>query len=122
MKSLAIDEFNCLYSDSHCPVSVSLNIRCPTRDKSIRVNTKNNANEQTRLWNDEKKNVFIENIDHEIVQEISSYLTYLSIYKDEINEQNINVVCKIENVFKNACKTSFGVKKPSKFQASSNKK
>lgn len=40
MKSLAIDDFNCLYSDSHCPVSVSLNILCPTRDKSIRVNTK----------------------------------------------------------------------------------
>ena len=65
---------------------------------------------EVRLWDDEKRDLFIQNIDSEEIQNIDSILNSLSL-KNDINCNEVNtIVGLIENLFVSNAATTFGVK------------
>ena len=74
-----------------------------------------------RLWDDEKRDLFIQNINFEEIHKIDSVLSSL-LLKSEIDDVEINtIVGQIENLFVSNAKTTFGVKQKTKNMKKSQK-
>ena len=106
-----ISEFDSLYSDAHCPISLTINL-CPLKEDNHEQINQNTP--QTKLWDDQKRELFIENLNNDEVARISSNLDSVSS-QDNINLDDINaIVNHIENLFTSNSKATFGVKKQRK--------
>lgn len=75
IKNLQVHEFSSLYSDAHCPVSCTLNV---SNEPNQIVNNNNVDDLETKynLWNSEKKDNFVDNIDIIKVSEIEMKLDH----------------------------------------------
>ena len=73
--SFLISEFDSLYSDAHCPISLTINL-CPLKDDNYEQINQNTP--QTKLWHDQKRELVIENLNNEEVARISSTLDSIS--------------------------------------------
>ena len=118
--SLKIHDFNNLYSDAHCPISISINSSHEARDSDSR---KNNQTEppQVRLWNNDKKESFCLNLDYGEILKITSVLDVMTQGGPVTLESINNIVCQIETLFLSAARNSFGYKGKIKITNTTNK-
>lgn len=109
IQSLEVFEFNSLFSDVHCPVSLAINIR----DVSVSVceMESTHVNEpKVKLWDENKSEIYAQNIDHAQILQINDFLDILS--DKEITCDDINsVVNRIENLFISNAQKTFGLKR-----------
>ena len=103
MNKLEILEFSSLYSDVHCPIALSIQSQSVDTDPSHKHHIENS---KTRLWNDNNKSKFQENLDLSSVTEILTKLNECW-QSDDITQSELDgVVAEIGNLFeKNALKT-----------------
>ena len=108
ISSFHVLDFDALFSDAHCPIAITLDIK-NSKPRSAKPRFAKNEPE-VRLWDDEKRDLFIQNIDSEEIQNIDSILNSLSL-KNDINCNEVNtIVGLIENLFVSNAATTFGVK------------
>ena len=107
--NLKVLEFNPLFSDVHCPVSVSIGI---TDTKlSCEVKKKTTVEEKINLWDSEKSNIFVQNFDSKALSEIGDRLSALA-NKDTIKQEDIEfIVDVIGKLFSDTAEISFGKKR-----------
>ena len=103
---LHVHEFSSLYSDAHCLIELTLIIQT-TDNPSHSEN--NPSSTKTKLWNSDKCESFVNNIDILKLAEIEMHLDKImendnAISKEEINE----VVLEIGNLFESTAKETFG--------------
>ena len=105
-------EFSPLFSDAHCAVMISLGAEyqssnCKSNESLVE------RDPVIKYWDQEKSNIFVNNIDLEELSRINRALDSCS-EKQNIGKADIDyVVYNIEHLFKNACKSSFGFKRNS---------
>ena len=99
---LCVDDFCCMYSDVHCPVSTTFSFNSNTSlacDMPIP--------QSTNKWENDKCNTFVENIDLEKVMYISNQLDVI-VQSNSISSDNINlVVQEIGQLFQTSASASF---------------
>ena len=103
-------KFYSLYSDAHCPLSVNI--------KTMHANTLRTTRQlpigtipEVKLWDSNKSDLFIENLNYDEISKINSFLDVLRT-EQNVHIHNINdAVKRIENVFISNSKASFGQKK-----------
>lgn len=109
ISSFEVLEFNCLYSDAHCPLSLSMDILDPKMKHWIRKQNTPTL-PKVKLWDETKKDLFVENINLQDIDDISSKLD--SFRAQDCTAQDINtIISRIENIFVSNAKNTFGVKK-----------
>ena len=99
-------DFSSLYSDAHCPISLTLRAHPikSNEDRDVPITNKT----KIRLWNPEKSNSFIENIDMSELFRIDSKLSSL-ITKTDLQQHELDhIILKINQVFEKCAETSFG--------------
>ena len=102
-------EFDSLFSDAHCPISVTLEMR-NTQTQCTNMHYRN-CDPEIRLWDADKRDLFTQNLNLEEVQNIDSILNSLSL-KNEVNLDEINtIVGLIENLFISNAELTFGYKR-----------
>ena len=103
-------KFDSLYSDAHCPLSVNI--------KTMHANTLRTTHQlpigtipEVKLWDSNKSDLFIENLNYDEISKINSFLDVLGT-EQNVHIHNINdSVKRIENVFISNSKASFGQKR-----------
>lgn len=108
--NLQVMDFNPLFSDVHCPVSISIqaNFHAKYLDKA-KKNTYNGK--RINLWDNEKANIFVQNIDEHALSEIEKKLSTLST-KDIIEQEDVNILVNdIGKLFGDTAELSFGTKR-----------
>ena len=104
ISTLHVLDFDPLFSDAHCPISITLNTR---QSKVENTNFRLTNEPEVRLWNDEKRDSFVQNLNHVEIHTIDSLLSSL-VSKNDIKSDEINtIIGLIENLFAAA---TFGVK------------
>ena len=102
-------EFDSLFSDAHCPISVTLEMR-NTQTQCTNMHYRN-CDPEIRLWDADKRDLFTQNLNLEEVQNIDSILNSLSL-KNEVNLDEINtIVGLIENLFMSNAELTFRYKR-----------
>ena len=110
IKSFSVLEFNMLYSDAHCPLSIDILIRNVTIQKA-KSRASNESTPEIKLWDENKCENFTENLDFGAIEHINSLINLMSA-KETIQIQDINtVISLIENLFLAASKETFGFKR-----------
>ena len=110
IKSFSVLEFNMLYSDAHCPLSIDILIRNVTIQKA-KSRASNESTPEIKLWDENKCENFTENLDFGALEHINSLINLMSA-KETIQIQDINtVISLIENLFLTASKETFGFKR-----------
>ena len=98
-------EFSPLYSDAHCPIALALNIQIIDDPNCIENNP---SISKTKLWNSDKSESFINNIDILKVAEIEMHLDSIqnknNVSKEEIDE----IVLGVGTLFEATAKETFG--------------
>ncbi|MEW8547931.1 MAG: hypothetical protein AB2693_30870, partial [Candidatus Thiodiazotropha sp.] len=109
VNSLEILEFNSLFSDVHCPISVAINIRGVSTN-TYKGQSSHDDVPKIKLWDESKKEDFVHYIDQSEILKINEFLDTLA--KNEITSDDINlVISDIENLFSSTSEKSFGCKK-----------
>ncbi|MEW8546419.1 MAG: endonuclease/exonuclease/phosphatase family protein, partial [Candidatus Thiodiazotropha sp.] len=105
IKDLQVQEFSCLLSDAHSPVSLTLNVDY----KRIENNTECNTSfKKQKLWEPEKSETFVDNIDILKVSDIELRLDHL-IENNRVDKDDIDdIVRDIGLLFNNCAKDTFG--------------
>ena len=106
ISSFQILDFDSLYSDAHCPLVVSLHIY---KQNIIPETSQFDQGPKPKLWDDSKKNAFVEHLNYEEIREISLALDALgeqSIVPEYINR----ITNRIENLFSSNAENTFGIK------------
>jgi len=104
-----VDTFNPLFSDKHSPVCTSLKSATPVnaQTNSENVNVNDEQPKCKPRWHDELKDVYVNNIDLSLIQDVESRLSQLeraeSVQKNEVDAE----IDKICNIFENAAYKSF---------------
>ncbi|MCG8049047.1 MAG: reverse transcriptase family protein [Candidatus Thiodiazotropha endolucinida] len=100
-----VHEFSPLFSDAHCPITLTIAINCAARPSIIP-----NRNIQIpRLWNPNESDTFPNNIDIFKVSEIEVQLDKI-LHKDMVTKCDIDdIISDIGSVFESTAKTSFGL-------------
>ena len=108
LNAFEIQDFNCLYSDAHCPTYLAINIRdVPLNPAKIDQGTND---PKVKLWDERNTEAYFENFDHSKVAEISEYIN--SLLSKNINGDDINcAVTQIGNMFVSNAEKSFGLKR-----------
>ena len=107
IKDFQVEEFNCLFSDAHCAVTLMLNLQWGS---NVEKRALKEETVKTIFWQSDKSEVFIENFDIMKVAEIENYLDHL-IETNNIEETQVNeIVNNINGVFEECAKESFGCK------------
>ena len=120
ISSFNILDFNSLYSDAHCPLTLSINVYDNTM-KHKKLISNPNASPKVRLWDDSGSNLFAENVCQDKLNNITQRLNNMT--KESVSAQEINeIVIQIENLVSSAAKQSFGVKTQTYAEYSPNKK
>ena len=106
--TLNVCEFSSLFSDAHCPVALTLNTKCNNEPNR----TENSRTEQIpRLWDSEKCDSFIDNIDILKVSEIEMHLDQIMNAENGASKADIDgIVLQIGSLFSTTSKTTFGTK------------
>ena len=98
-------EFSPLYSDAHCPIALALNIQIIDDSNFIENNP---SISKTKLWNSDKSEPFINNIDILKVAEIEMHLDSIqnknNVSKEEIDE----IVLGVGTLYEATAKETFG--------------
>ena len=116
----SIEDYEYLFSDSHCPISLYLKIK--NKNNKNMEETDFESVPEIRLWMEEKGDNFRENLNLETINEILLSITNLKTENNEVNASGINdVVSKIEQLFLNSAKNTFGVKKKLNEKVNKNK-
>ena len=103
-------KFDSLYSDAHCPLSVNIKTRYANTSKTAHQPTIGTIPE-VKLWDSNKSDLFIENINYDEISKINSFLDVLGT-EQNVHIHNINeTVRRIENLFISNSKASFGQKR-----------
>ena len=111
IKNFDILDFNILYSDAHCPVTLSLDI-LPHKSNTSSQNQQSDP--KIKLWDENKSHQFVENIRQSDVDAILQSINEIS--SENANAEIVNsIVGKIETLFLSNSKNTFGVKKPPTF-------
>ena len=109
--NLKVLEFNPLFSDVHCPVSVLIGIT--NTKQPCEVKTKTTEEERINLWDNGKSNIFVQNFDSKELSEIGDRLSALA-NKETIKQEAIEVIVNDTGKhFNNTAEISFGKKKKS---------
>lgn len=107
IKDFNICEFSPLFSDVHCPVSLTIDIEHES-EFNLPIHTKDEK--IPKLWDPDKSDVFIDNIDilqvSDIEMQLDKILDKSTVTKGDIDE----VVLKIGSLFDSSCKETFGFK------------
>ena len=107
--SFHIADFDPLFSDAHCPLSLTIDIRKMNKDKNYHGKKSTNIPE-IRLWDNEKCGSFVQNINLEVIKEIDSLLDSI-IANSDVQAQDINMVVGcIEELFTSNSEMTFGLK------------
>ncbi|MCG8046717.1 MAG: reverse transcriptase domain-containing protein [Candidatus Thiodiazotropha endolucinida] len=102
-------DYNYLYSDAHCPISLSININATNTKTTHNVHV--DKDRKAKLWDDVKKTDFVEKINFEEINEINQALDALSI--ENIDTGHINrITDRIGKLFYTNAKNTFGTKPP----------
>ena len=120
--SFDIKDFNSLFSDSHCSLSLHLNIKHLSQEH-VHIGEKSEVGNKhaIRLWVDEKGHNFCKNLNLEMVQEVLLQTTYLINHKQAVTDTDINgVISKIEELFLKASKSMFGIRKQTNYKIKKN--
>ena len=121
LHSFEVQDFNSLFSDSHCPLALEIDV-CLSENTRVRTNRKGSNTHEARLWIDGKKDEYLQNFDSKRVDEILDKLTGLNIY-DKLSQLDIdNIVRDIECLFTENAKTTFGYKKTRHHETKNNNK
>ena len=108
VSNLEIQEYSCLYSDAHCPISLAINIRDVSLNASM-IN-EGTSKPKVKLWNECNAEAYLENFEYSKVNEISEYLN--SLLSKNINCEDINyAVTQKGNLFVSNAEKSFGFQK-----------
>ena len=108
ISAFQVREFDSLFSDAHCPISVTIDTK-NSKMRNAKAQFRQNDPE-IRLWDDEKRELFIQNLNLEEIQNIDSILSSLSL-KKEINTDEVNtIVGLIKNLFISNAETTFGLR------------
>ena len=106
LQNFSIFEFSNLYSDAHCALSINLNVNFKNDHPKISTEAVNTV--KTKLWNTDKADQFVQNIDIDAVTIIDKKLDML-LETDEISQSDVDcVVNDIGNIFKDSATISFG--------------
>lgn len=106
LHSFNVHDFDHLFSDAHCPLSVAINIR-DVKIESRKVKVKHSEIPNVRLWNEDKSIQYVENINDTEISDINTYLD--SLYSENIAAKDINdIVNRIDNVFVANAEQTFG--------------
>ena len=109
LQNFSIFEFSNLYSDAHCALSINLNVNFKNDHSKISTEAVNTV--KTKLWNTDKADQFVQNIDIDAVTIIDKKLDML-LETDEISQSDVDcVVNDIGNIFKDSATISFGTTK-----------
>ena len=109
IQAFEILDFNALYSDAHCPITLSMEVYPHNTDTAQMQNMK--LEPKIKLWEEHKSQQFVENIRQADVDDILENLN--NITSENVQIENINdIVQKIETLFTSNSKITFGVKKP----------
>ena len=109
ISSFKILDFDCLFSDAHCPLSVEIN-----RSKVNISNANARAHQQNppdiNLWDESKRENFVENIDSNEITKINTLLNRISA-NGQVRPEDINeIISTIENLFTKSALLTFGRK------------
>ena len=107
IKDLQVQEFSCLLSDAHSPVSLTIEVSYELKESNTKCNT---TLTKQKLWESEKSEAFVDNIDILKVSDIEMRLDHLidskGVQKDDIDD----IVKDIGLLFNNSAKHTFGHK------------
>lgn len=106
---LNVLDFDNLFSDAHCPVSVTLRT-CKVSSDQENENKPCKEKETTKLWDKNKSTSFQQNFSRDLksILNIEIVLKSLQI-RGSVNENEINdIVNKIGSLFENCAEESFG--------------
>ena len=93
-----------LFSDAHCAVSMVLNI---SHDSSSKNNSRSSV-EKTKLWDEEKRDIFINNLDDIKLNSVLSKINEIE-NSQGISQSDVNCIAQsLTEVFKLSSKISFG--------------
>ena len=110
LTSFSVLEFDHLYSDAHCPLTLELKIR----GHYTEINPHNKITQsvpEIKLRDESKKSLFIGNLNTDEISTINAFLEEMSL-KENIEMHDVNkVVSSIEALFFSASKTTFGLKR-----------
>ena len=101
---LEVLDFSSLYSDAHCPISLTLQ-RC-LLPSNTEIPTANKT--KIRLWNHDKSNRFLENLDRSELIKIESKLSSMK-GETELQQHDVDrVIMQINSLFEKCAEKSFG--------------
>ena len=104
--TLNVCEFSSLFSDAHCPVALTLNTKCNNEP-----NRTSRTEQIPRLWDSEKCDSFIDNIDILKVSEIEMHLDQIMNAENGASKADIDgIVLQIGSLLSSRSKTTFGTK------------
>lgn len=108
IKDLQVHEFSCLLSDAHSPVSLSIDVNYERKESKSKCNS---TTTKQKLWEPEKSEAFVDNIDILKVSDIEMRLDHLIdnkiVERDEIDD----IVRDIGLLFNTSARDTFGHKK-----------
>lgn len=119
--NLRVLDFNPLFSDAHCPVSILAEVRFSKRQDDM-VSKNNPTVEKIKLWDSDKSNIFVHNFDLNTLSEIGDRLSALSNNEDVKQDDIEYIVTDIGKLFSDCAELSFGKQKFSNIQNSNTKK
>ena len=104
LQNFSIFEFSNLYSDAHCALSINLNVNFENDHPKISTEAANTV--KTKLWNTDKADQFVQNIDIDAVTIIDKKLDML-LETNEISQSDVDcVVSDTGNIFKDSATIS----------------
>ena len=116
---LSVLDFSSLFSDAHCGVTLTIKTKHQLPSQNP---TSAKEDPKVKLWEQGKAEIYLQNINLDVVTGINENLEEIS-KRGDISESDINdVVNKIETLFQDSCKRTFGYNKPKPKQKVSNKK
>ena len=119
LSSLTTYPFDTLLSDTHCPVSLTLTPTNKYDQPRIREHRETEPN--IRLWNDEKRESFCQNINYGEILKISSSLDVMASGYN-VTSESVKNVNQVKNLFLSASESSFGYTQQNKNSTTNHKK
>ena len=105
IKDLRVHEFSCLLSDAHSPVSLSIDVNYKRKESKPKCNS---TFIKQKLWESEKSEAFVNNIDILKVSDIEMRLDHLIDNKRVDGNEIDDIVRDIGLLFNTSAKDTFG--------------
>ena len=107
LQTLEVSDFNHLFSDAHCAISLSIDTN--DNHNNLKRCQNNTPTCTPRLWDEKKTHLFDKNIAECELQNIRANLERVTV--QNANQESINNIAnQIENIFANSAKQSFGTR------------